>query len=55
MATQRRRLRADDVPGIPITDPSIAGYELLNGELVPVMGRQGRASLVDRTGERSTP
>jgi Uma2 family endonuclease len=38
MATQPRRLRADDVPDIPITDPSIVGYELIDGELVPVMG-----------------
>jgi Uma2 family endonuclease len=38
MATQPRRLRADDVPDIPITDTSIVGYELVDGELVPVMG-----------------
>ncbi len=38
MATNPRQLRADDVPQIPITDPAIKGYELVNGELLPIMG-----------------
>ena len=37
MATAPRRLRAADVPYIPVDDPSISGYELVDGELVPVM------------------
>ncbi len=36
MATQPRHLRAEDVPLIPVPD-DISGYELVNGELVPVM------------------
>lgn len=38
MATHPRHIRADDVPGIPVTDPGLVGYELIDGELVPVMG-----------------
>lgn len=37
MATRPRRLRAEDVPRIPVTDPGITGYELVDGELVAVM------------------
>jgi Uma2 family endonuclease len=37
MATQPRRLRADDLPRIPVDDPDIVGYELVDGSLVPVM------------------
>jgi Uma2 family endonuclease len=37
MATQPKRLRADDVPNIPVTDPDCTGYELVDGELVPVI------------------
>ena len=37
MATQPRRLRADDLRHIPVDDPAVSGYELVNGELVPVM------------------
>jgi Uma2 family endonuclease len=37
MAIQPHSLRAEDVPRIPVTDPAISGYELVNGELVPVM------------------
>jgi Uma2 family endonuclease len=37
MATQPRRLRADDLSRITPEDPSISGYELVDGELVPVM------------------
>ena len=37
MATQPRHLRAEDVPLVPVPD-NISGYELINGELVPVMG-----------------
>ncbi|MBI4521363.1 MAG: Uma2 family endonuclease [Gemmatimonadetes bacterium] len=36
MATQTRHLRAEDLPSIPVPD-GIAGYELVSGELVPVM------------------
>ncbi|MBI4409010.1 MAG: Uma2 family endonuclease [Gemmatimonadetes bacterium] len=36
MATQRRRLRAADLPEIPVEDPLVSGYELVDGELVPV-------------------
>lgn len=36
MATQPRRLRAADLPGIPVEDPLVTGYELVNGELVSV-------------------
>lgn len=38
MATQPRRLRADDLPHITVEDPALSGYELVDGELVPVMG-----------------
>jgi Uma2 family endonuclease len=38
MATQPRRLRADDLPHIPVADPAVTGYELVDGQLVPVMG-----------------
>jgi Uma2 family endonuclease len=37
MATMPQPLRAEDVPYIPIDDPNCKGYELVNGELVPVM------------------
>jgi Uma2 family endonuclease len=37
MATQPRRLRADDLPHILPEDPAVSGYELVDGELVPVM------------------
>ena len=37
MATQPRRIRAADVPHIPILEPESTGYELVDGELVPVM------------------
>jgi Uma2 family endonuclease len=37
MATQPRRLRADDLLHVRPEDPSVSGYELVNGELVPVM------------------
>jgi Uma2 family endonuclease len=36
MATHPHRLRAEDVPRIPVTDPGITGYELVDGELAPV-------------------
>lgn len=36
MATSPRRLRAEDLPHIPVLDESL-GYELVDGELVPVM------------------
>jgi len=36
MATQPQRLRADDLPDIAVEDPMVSGYELVNGELVPV-------------------
>ncbi len=36
MATSPRRLRAEDLPYIPVLDESL-GYELVDGELVPVM------------------
>lgn len=48
MATNPRRLRAADVPYIPVTDPSISGYELVNGELVPVMPSTRTPSRVSR-------
>ncbi len=41
MATQAPHLRAEDVPLIPVPD-DISGYELVNGELVPVMGSKYR-------------
>jgi Uma2 family endonuclease len=37
MATHPKRLPADDLPNIPVTDPDCTGYELVDGELVPVM------------------
>ena len=37
MATQPRRLRADDLSHINPEDPAISGFELVDGELVPVM------------------
>ena len=37
MATEPRRIRAADVPHIPVTEPESTGYELVDGELVPVM------------------
>ena len=37
MDTQPRRIRAADVPHIPVTVPGSTGYELVNGELVAVM------------------
>ena len=37
MASNPRRLRAADVPNVPIDDPLVNGYELVDGELVPVM------------------
>lgn len=36
MATQPRRIRAEDLPRIPVTEPGVSGYELVKGELVPV-------------------
>jgi Uma2 family endonuclease len=36
MATSPRRLRAEDLPDVPVPDESL-GYELVDGELVPVM------------------
>jgi Uma2 family endonuclease len=38
MALPSRLLRADEVPGIPVEDPAITSYELVNGVLVPVSG-----------------
>ncbi|MBI4520210.1 MAG: hypothetical protein HY701_05195, partial [Gemmatimonadetes bacterium] len=29
-------VRAGDLPNIPVEDPLVSGYELVNGELVPV-------------------
>jgi len=37
MATQTRRLRADEVPHIPIDDPASSGYKLVDGQLVTIM------------------
>jgi Uma2 family endonuclease len=37
MATEPRRIRAAEVPHIPVAEPESTGYELVNGELVPVM------------------
>src|SRR5688500_2439710 len=37
MATEPRRIRAADVPHIPVTEPESTGYELVDGELLPVM------------------
>lgn len=37
MATHPMHLRADDLLRIPVTDPDCTGYELVDGELVPVM------------------
>jgi Uma2 family endonuclease len=48
MATNPRRLRAADVPYIPVTDPSISGYELVDGQLVPVMPSTRTPSRVTR-------
>jgi Uma2 family endonuclease len=38
MAVPSRLLRADEVPGIPVQDPAITSYELVNGRLVPITG-----------------
>jgi Uma2 family endonuclease len=43
MATQPHQIRAEDVPLIPVPD-DISGYELVNGQLVPVMGSTIRHS-----------
>jgi Uma2 family endonuclease len=43
MATNVRRLRAVDVPDVPVPD-EISGYELVDGELVPVMPSKRRHS-----------
>ncbi|MGH7470598.1 MAG: Uma2 family endonuclease [Longimicrobiales bacterium] len=43
MVTQPRQIRAEDVPLIPVPD-DISGYELVNGQLVPVMGSRIRHS-----------
>jgi Uma2 family endonuclease len=43
MATNRGRLRAVDVPEIPVPD-DLSGYELVDGELVPIMPSKRRHS-----------
>ena len=43
MATHSRRLRAVDVPNIPIPD-ELSGYELVDGQLVPVTPSMRRHS-----------
>jgi len=43
MATNLRRLRAVDVPDVPVPD-DISGYELVDGALVPVMPSKRRHS-----------
>ena len=40
MATHPHRLRAEDVPRIPLADPASTGYELVDGQLVAVMPAQ---------------
>jgi Uma2 family endonuclease len=44
VASNPRRLRAADVPNIPVDDPLVSGYELVDGELVPVMPSYRRHS-----------
>jgi Uma2 family endonuclease len=51
MATQPKRIRAEDVPRIPIDDPASTGYELVDGELIAIMGaRPGHAWLIIEVG-----
>lgn len=53
MATQPRPLRADDVPHLPIADPASTGYELVDGELVAIMGASPEhAWLMNEIGRR---
>jgi Uma2 family endonuclease len=52
MATQPKHIRAEDVPNIPV-EPGLVGYELIDGELTPIMGSQiGHAWLIAEVATR---